>query len=50
MEDRVRAITKIIMMNKDPNAFLEEDFSLQIAKAAIIIAEKKKDEIFLPET
>lgn len=44
-ENKVNAINKIIMFNKDPNSFTEEDLSTSVAKLAIEITKVKAKKI-----
>jgi tetratricopeptide (TPR) repeat protein len=49
LNDRVAAITSVIMHNKDPKALLEEDISLTIALTALDIALHKQSDILYPK-
>ena len=48
LENKVNIINRIIMFNKDPNTFTEEDWNLLITKVALDVTRSKEDIIKNP--
>jgi tetratricopeptide (TPR) repeat protein len=44
-ENKINSINQVIMLNSDPNAILEDELSLKVAKTAIAVTLAKKEEI-----